>query len=310
MSGAAGYRALRLGAGPMLPSGDPFGEGLIRPPGPAARRAEELGFDLVWAGDHIQFHSEMLECAVTLAAAAGATERIRVASGVLLAAIRPPALVAKQVAALQLVSGNRFVLGVGVGGENPAEWEAMGVDVRTRGRRTNDVLAALPRLLAGEAVTMPDGTPIPGLRPLAQMPPLWIGGRADAALRRAARFGDVWLGLFLEPRHVLAKREQLAELAAAAGRPAPGVALSLFCAVGDGPGVHDEAREYLEGAYGIPYEKTGRYAAVGTVAEVAEKLGALVDAGVEGFQLMPAARDCVAQYEPLAEVLVLVRAGR
>lgn len=303
------FRALRLGAGPMLPAADPFGDGLIRPPGPAARRAEALGFDLVWAGDHIQFHSEMLECATTLAAAAGATERIRIASGVMLVSIRPPALVAKQVATLQIVSGNRLVLGVGVGGENPAEWEAMGVDVRTRGRRTNELLDALPRLLAGEAVTMPDGTPIPPLRPVAPMPPVWIGGRADAALQRAARFGDVWLGLFLEPRHVLAKREQLAELAAAAGRPAPAVALTLFCNVGEGRGVHDEAKAYLEGAYNVPYEKTERYTAVGTVEEVAEKLAALCDAGVEGFQLISAARDVEGQYEGLAEAIALVRAG-
>lgn len=303
------YRTLRLGAGPMLPSGDPFGEGLIRAPGPAARRAEALGFDMVWTGDHIQFHSEMLECVTALAAAAGATERIKVASGVMLVAIRPPALVAKQVAALQIASGGRFVLGVGVGGENPAEWDAMGVPVTTRGRRTNDLLEALPRLLAGEAVTMPDGTPIPALGPVAAMPPVWVGGRADAALRRAVRFGEAWLGLFLEPRHVVAKREQLAELAAEAGRPAPAVALTIFTNVGEGSAVHDEARAYLEGAYGIPYEKTERYTAVGTVEQVAEKLAAFCDAGVEGFQLISASRDVEGQYEGLAEAIALVRAS-
>lgn len=310
MSDVPPFRALRLGAGPMLPSSDPFGEGLIRPPAPAARLAEQLGFDIVWTGDHIQFHSEMVESTVTLAAAAGATERIRIGSGVMLVAIRPPALVAKQVAALQLVSGGRYVLGVGVGGENPAEWEAMGVPVNRRGRRTDDLLAALPRLLAGEAVELPDGTPIPGLRPIAPMPPVWIGGRADAALRRAARFGDAWLGLFLEPKHVLAKREQLAELAAEVGRPAPAVALSIFVSVGEGAAVREEARHYLEGAYNVEFEKLERYTAIGSAREVAEKLAALVEAGVEGFQLMPAARDGVAQYEPLAEAIALVRAGR
>lgn len=302
--------ALRLGVGPMLPSSDPFGEGLIRPPGPAARLAEELGFDIVWTGDHIQFHSEMVESVVTLAAAAGATERIRVGAGVLLAAIRPPALVAKQVAALQLVSGGRLVLGVGVGGENPAEWEAMGVPVTTRGRRTNDLLAALPRLLAGEAVEMPDGTPIPPLRPVAPMPPVWIGGRSAAALTRAARFGDAWLGLFLAPKHVVSMREQLAELAAAEGRPAPAVALSIFVNVGEGDAVREESQRYLEGAYEVDFSRMERYTAIGSVTEVAEKLAALVEAGVEGFQLMPAARDVVAQYEPLAEAIALVRTGR
>lgn len=303
--GAAGA-AFRLGAGPMLPSADPFGEGLVKAPGPAARRAEELGFELVWAGDHIQFHSEMLENAVTLAAAAGATSRIRVAAGVMLVAIRPPALVAKQVAALQVVSGGRFLLGVGVGGENPPEWEAMGVDVRTRGRRTNELLEALPRLLAGEAVTLPDGTPIPPLRPVAPMPPVWVGGRAEAALRRAARFGEAWLGLFLEPRHIGPRREQLAAFAEEAGRPVPAVTLCVFAAVCHSAAALDDVRRFMEGSYRVPWEKVERYVVAGSAAEVAERLAAYREAGVEGLQLIPAARDAVAQYEPLAEALALL----
>ena len=244
-----------------------------------------------------------------LAAAAGATERIGVGFAVLLAALRPPALVAKQVAALQIVSGGRLTLGIGVGGENPAEWAAMGVPVNRRGRRTDDFLAALPRLLAGEAVTMPDGTPIPSLLPTAPMPPVWVGGRSEAALRRTARFGDAWLALFLDAQRVGSMREQLTELAAAVGRPAPGVALSIFVQVGEGPAAREEARRYLEGAYNVDFDRLERYCALGSVAEVVEKLAGLVEAGVEGFVLMPAARDTLAQYEPLAEVAALLRAG-
>ena len=305
----SGGGRLRLGIGPMLPTADPFGEGLIKAPGPAARHAEQLGFDAVWTGDHIQFHSEMVESSVVLAAAAGATRRIGIGFAVLLAALRPPALVAKQVAALQIVSGGRLTLGIGVGGENPAEWDAMGVPVNRRGRRTDDFLAALPGLLAGEAVTMPDGTPIPPLLPTAPAPPVWVGGRSEAALRRAARFGDAWLALFLDAKRVGSMREQLAELAAVEGRPAPGVALSIFVQVGEGPAAREEARQYLEGAYNVDFDRLERYCAVGSVAEVAEKLAGLVEAGVEGFVLMPAVRDTLAQYEPLAEAAALLRAG-
>ena len=104
-------------------------------------------------------------------------------------------------------------------------------------------------------------------------------------------------------------REQLTELAAAVGRPAPGVALSIFVQVGEGPAAREEARRYLEGAYNVDFDRLERYCALGSVAEVVEKLAGLVEAGVEGFVLMPAVRDTLAQYEPLAEVAALLRAG-
>src|ERR1700759_4203947 len=106
-------------------------------PAAAARPAEGLDFEIAFVGDLLSFPPPWLEGLLCLAAAATATTRLRLGTSVLLAAMREPAWLAKQVATLQHLSAGRLVLGVGVGGENPAEWEAVGVPVRERGRRTD-----------------------------------------------------------------------------------------------------------------------------------------------------------------------------
>src|SRR6185369_12346784 len=114
--------------GVMLPNSGAVGGGAYAVV-EAARQAERLGFDSVWSVDHLAFHSGVLEPVVTLAAAAAVTERVELGFGVLLAALRHPALLAKQLGSLHTLSGDRLHLGIGVGGENPAEWAAAGVPV-------------------------------------------------------------------------------------------------------------------------------------------------------------------------------------
>src|SRR5262249_46667158 len=140
-----------------------------------AQAAEAAGFDSLWAGDHVSFHLPLLELTVALATFAAATERIRVGAGVLLLPLRPPALVAREFGSLDYVSGGRVILGIGVGGEHPADFEAVGVPVGERGARANHAMGVLRELFAREAPApvQPNG------------PPLWVGGRSDAAIRRA-----------------------------------------------------------------------------------------------------------------------------
>jgi alkanesulfonate monooxygenase SsuD/methylene tetrahydromethanopterin reductase-like flavin-dependent oxidoreductase (luciferase family) len=278
----------------LLPTLDP-----LRAGGPprvveAARLAERLGFDAVWAGDHLACPAPVLEATQCLAAAAAVTERVTLGVSVLLLGLRPPAWAAKQLATLDALSGGRLALGVGVGGEFPQEFAAAGVPLRQRGARLDAGLAALSDLLAGR----PHGD-IPALEPaVSAPPPVLVGGRSDAALRRAARFGDAWLPMWISPATLARRADRLAELAAAHGRPRPGLALLAGVRVGAAA----EADAHLRGLYGMGLERVERWTPVGDADAVGEQLAAYREVGVQELILMPLGPDPLEQFERLAEV--------
>jgi alkanesulfonate monooxygenase SsuD/methylene tetrahydromethanopterin reductase-like flavin-dependent oxidoreductase (luciferase family) len=294
--------------GVMLPISDPVGRGTADIAA-AARHLEAVGVDAVWAGDHLAFHTPIVESSIVLATAAAVTTRVRLGFGVLLLALRPPAWAAKQISSLQAVSGDRVVLGIGVGGENPAEWAAAGVPLHRRGARTDAVLGVLPELLSGAPVQIPDGELVPALLPCGAVPPLWVGGRSDDAVRRAARFGDGWLGMWADESRLARTAERLGRLADEAGRARPRTGLVVFVHIGDEHESRAEAESFVSGQYRIPYEKVERYAATGSVEEVAERLAGLAAAGVDEFLLFPAAVDHRRQYDLIGEVLHRLRPG-
>lgn len=290
--------------GVRLPTSDPFGTGvfaLVR----AAVRAEEAGLDGVWVGDHLSFHAPMLDALVALGAVAAATGTVRIGSAVLLPALREPVALAKQLATLQVLSGGRLVLGVGVGGESPQEWVAAGVPVTERGRRTDVFLDALPALLGGRPVDLPApySRPVPALAPAVVVPPLLVGGRSDAALRRTVRHGADWLGIWASPDRVRRTRERLGELADAVGAPRPSVVLDLFVAPGGTGADRAEAGEFLARTYGADAAAAmDRHLLGGGPAQVADALAGLRSTGVDGFVLTPAARDPLRALDHLGAV--------
>jgi alkanesulfonate monooxygenase SsuD/methylene tetrahydromethanopterin reductase-like flavin-dependent oxidoreductase (luciferase family) len=310
-------RADQAGYGVMLPSFDPFRLGpppLVR----GAALAEDLGFDAGWVGDHLAFHPPVMDALGALSAAAAATRRMLLGTGVLLLPMRHPVWTAKQVATVDALAPGRVLLGVGVGGENPAEWEAAGVPVAQRGRRLDESLTVVGALLRGEAVDHPGPllpTRSPALEPApAAPPPVVLGGRSDAALRRAARVGDGWLGVWMSPRRVGEAAARLAELAAGHVRPVPVVLMMVFVHV-TGPGddleaARAEAAAFVRGQYGLPFAALERWVVVGEEPAVADALAALRAAGAVGFVLLPAASAPLPQYERLASVRALVEAGR
>lgn len=190
----------------------------------AARLAEELELGSVWATDHLIASAPLVESTVVLATAAAVTSRVAIGFGVLLVALRPVAWAAKQVAALQYVSGNRVLLGVGTG--NPAHgdagFRAAGVSFADRGRCTDAALGVLPDLIAGRPAVLPDGTEAT-LAPGAAVPPILVAGNSVRARRRAARFGDGWIVLQPDPAGLEASIAELRRFAAEFGRPAPRV---------------------------------------------------------------------------------------
>jgi probable F420-dependent oxidoreductase len=167
--------------------------------GDASRRIEAQGWDFLTTGEHVSFNIPIANAFVSLAAAAAVTTRVELMSSVTLLPLYPATLAAKLGAALDNVSGGRFVLGVGVGGENPREFEACGVPVGERGARTDEALDIIRRLWTSPQVTYTGKyaelvdvsiRPAPVRKP---SPPIWIAGRRQAAMRRAARFGDGWM---------------------------------------------------------------------------------------------------------------------
>ncbi|GAA0571433.1 LLM class flavin-dependent oxidoreductase [Paractinoplanes ferrugineus] len=152
-----------------------------------ARRGESAGFDTLALLDRLAYHNP--EPLVALSVLAGATSRIRLQTEVLLGPLRSTALLAKQVATLDIMSGGRFTLGIGVGGRED-DHAAAGTPVTARGRLLETQLTELRRIWRGE----PYQDAVVGPRPATPAgPPILIGAFAPAALRRIARHGAGFL---------------------------------------------------------------------------------------------------------------------
>jgi alkanesulfonate monooxygenase SsuD/methylene tetrahydromethanopterin reductase-like flavin-dependent oxidoreductase (luciferase family) len=292
--------------GVLLPTFDPLRTNEPLPVAEAARRAEQLGFDSVWAGDHLTCPAPSLDAPTSLAAAATATERIGIGLSVMLLGLRQPAWAAKQLATLQLLSGGRLQLGVGVGGEFPDEFTAAGVDVHERGARLDEALMVLPDLLRGRPVTHHGRSltlDVPALEPAVELPPVLVGGRSRAALKRAARVGDSWLPMWFTPDVLAERYALLGGLAHDFGRPTPSLALLVGVRVeDDADAARSQAAAHLKGQYGIALDVVERWTPLGPAGAVAAELAGYRAVGVEEFVLMPLGSDPLGQYEQLAWV--------
>jgi len=204
-----------------------------------AETADQAGYDHLIAYDHVlgvdpnrpgrgagAYTNESLfhEPFVLFGFLAAVTTRIECWTGVLILPQRPTALVAKQAAEVAVLSGGRFVMGVGVGW-NPVEYEALGQDFHTRGRRIEEQVGLLRQLWAHDTLTFEgqfDRVTAAGINPLpGHAIPIWMGGRADRVLDRIGRIGDGWLvdpRLRDEPSSITPYLEQIHDAARAVGR--------------------------------------------------------------------------------------------
>jgi alkanesulfonate monooxygenase SsuD/methylene tetrahydromethanopterin reductase-like flavin-dependent oxidoreductase (luciferase family) len=220
--------------------------------------------------------------------------------------LRPVVWAAREVASLQHVSGHRVVLGVGVGGDrHDRSWAAAGVPRTERGRRTDAALAVLPDLIAGRPADV-QGTTVQ-LAPGVPVPPIVVGGLADAALRRAVAH-DGWFAIPLPPDRLAPTVERLGELAADAGRPTPPITASVMVAI-DGdpvlPGADELTRALSDpdGVYGIPAAAVPEMLLTGGPGAVAERIHALAGLGAERVVVTLAAGDWLRQAELLAKAV-------
>jgi len=286
------------GAGPAGPTGSrvegslPGSDSPITGFAAMCQQAETLGASALWATDHLFWHGPHLECMMALTVAATATQRARVGTCVMQLPLRRASSVAKQAAALQHLSGGRFVLGVGVG-SHAGEYAEVGVDYHSRGHLLDAGIAELRRSWrSGEGVTSGDmaaGGPA-RYRQLPPPPavPVWVGGSSEAALRRAAVAADGWMPLFLNPTQYADALERLAKETARVGRHPDAVARSmvLFVAIDDDT---DKARrrgtEWMSTMYGIPAKAFERHLVAGSASEVAETVATYRRAGAEHVAL-------------------------
>ena len=243
-----------------------------------ARRAEARGFSSLGTIDRITYPN--LEPLIALAAAAAVTERIRLATAILLAPTRATAVLAKQAATLDVISNGRVTLGLAPGGREP-DFDVTGMDFKTRGKRFDKQLGDLKRIWndheIGPEPVQPGG------------PPILIGGTADAAFRRAAQHGAGWIAGGAKPDAVKAAADTARQAWEAAGRDGqPKIAALAYFSLGDSAEEH--ATGYLKDYYGWLGEYADTIAAsAATDAETAKQYAdGFAAVGVDELFFMPA----------------------
>jgi alkanesulfonate monooxygenase SsuD/methylene tetrahydromethanopterin reductase-like flavin-dependent oxidoreductase (luciferase family) len=262
-------------------------------------RVHDAGIDHVCCGDHVSFFvGAGVDGLVQATALAVLHPTLPIMTGVYLLPLRHPVLVARQLSDLGQLAPGRVIFGVGIGGEDRHEVEICGVDPSTRGRRMEECLAVLRQLLTGAPTTfhgeffdLDDALVLPAPAP---PPPIIVGGRSDAAARRAGRLGDGWLGIWNSARRFAEVVDLAAAEAARAGRHGPPTryAMQVWCGIAD---TKERARAHLapamEAFYQIPFERFEKYSPYGTADDVAEFLAPYVDAGCTTFNLLPQSDD-------------------
>jgi alkanesulfonate monooxygenase SsuD/methylene tetrahydromethanopterin reductase-like flavin-dependent oxidoreductase (luciferase family) len=263
-----------------------------------ARRAEQRGFSSLGTIDRIVYDN--YEPLIALAAAAAVTERIRLATSILIAPYRVnAALLAKQAASVDRLSGGRLVLGMAVGGR-PDDFEASGASFDARGHQFDEMLAEMRKIWAGESRGFAGAIgPRP---PKGDAPEVIIGGTADVSFRRAAEYGSGWIAGGSDPEGFAGLADKARNAWSAAGRTGSPwlMALGYYSL---GPNAIEQAREYLPSYYGF----------MGVTPEMAESFAftnpeiigqaipAFAAAGCDELILFPCAAD-PEQVDLLADV--------
>jgi probable F420-dependent oxidoreductase len=280
--------------------------------------AEELGYDDVWLGDRLVVPTYALpfsdpnwfEALTTGFMALGATSRLRVGTDVVVLPLREPLTLGRMVATADVLSGGRFILGVGVGYLR-GEFEALGVPYGDRGALTDEYLEVLEQVFAAENPVSHEGPGRSfadihvGPRPGGGAVPVWVGGNHPRALRRVARFGSGWHPLFPGIEEYAAGRAEIEALRAGAeslpvggaGAGAGAFTYSYSCPETKvlerrqevfHSYTHDDAGTLppdFTYAPPPPTDERGRPRFIGTADEMVEDIELFAAAGVEHFTL-------------------------
>lgn len=268
-----------------------------------ANLIEDLGFDSLWMGDHIAFHGGYFtEILTTLAALSARSDHLILGTAIYLLPLRIPGVAAKAAATVDyLTGGGRFIFGVGVGGEGKEEFDLCGIPIKERGARTDEAIEILRKLWSGKSIrhegqfwrfgdtrqNPPPATP--------GGPPIWIGGRSDAARKRAALLGDGYISYLFTAERFRQGLEQMQEIASRAGRelrvsegrwtPAHH---AFICIDEDETRALNTGTDYLSRRYNMDFHGIAeKYLVHGSPFRCAEQLEEFISAGVTHFILRP-----------------------
>jgi len=268
-----------------------------------ATRAEQGPFSSLVVTDRVV--SQALEPLSVLALAAGATRRIRLMTSVVIAPTRETTLLARQAATIDVISGGRLTLGLGVG-VRANDYSATGFDFHRRGKRAEEQLPLLRRLWAGEALSTDVGA-IGPRSPRAGGPEMLIGGYVAAIVQRIAKWGDGYMAPGGgEPEAMLKMWREIEQAWQQAGRPGKPrwVGASYFAL---GPNASDHATRYIGANYGYNPELAAKRLRTlpASTAAVEDAIKRQADMGVDEFILRPCAED-MEQMDRLAEIAARV----
>lgn len=262
------------------------------------REAERLGFDSIWTGEHIVFHRPILDAVPVTAGLAAVTERVDIGPAAIMVPLRHPTLLAKELASIDIMSGGRLIITAGVGGDYPKEFEACGVPHRQRGKRTTEMIEVMRKYWTedrfsyhGEIFQLDNVWMEP--KPVSPGGPrIWMAGRSDAAIERAARLGDGYMPYMFTPEHCADSMRRIREASERLEQPLrPGFTLSAFIYVS----MHEDADyarrlavEDLGWRYNQPFDRiVDKYCVYGDTEQVLDGLHAFAEAGVTHFVLAP-----------------------
>ena len=272
----------------------------------------ESGFDHIFMADHVSFRNGSgTDGFVEVAALSQLDPRVGVMISIYLLPLRHPLPVARQLASMARIAPGRMIFGVGIGGEDRHEIEICGVDPKRRGIRANESLEIIRGLLNGDAVSfsgvefnISDAV----IRPTPkQSIPIIVGGRSDAALTRAAKYSEGWIGVWCSSERFRNAINIVDAEAEEYGRSEvdwchgyqPWVGLDTK----DSKKAFESVKRGMENFYRIPFEKFERYTPSGTPTEVAEKLAPYVEAGCKVFNLKVCSQDAEEEVELGAELV-------
>src|SRR6202050_3069486 len=248
------------------------------------------GYDIIWMPDHVAFTGPVSDPFTQLTYFSALQPNLTYGTGVYLLPLRNPVTVAKVVATVdRLLGAGHFIFGIGVGGEFPPEYEACGVPINERGGRATEAIQVMKRLWSGDRVehrgkyfsfgeiSMQPRPKTPG------GPPVWIGGRAEGPLKRAARNGDGWMPYVVTPKRFADGLDFIGKEAKRAGRKLTsfGTCIQIFCRLGESvESAHAVAGKFLSKRYATDMtDAAKRYGALGRPADVAARISEYIKAG-------------------------------
>lgn len=286
---------------------------------PDAIALEEAGYDSIWVSEHLLFWIPILDGLTALSAIAAVTKRAEIGTAVYILPLRHPLVTAKGAVTADVISGGRVILGIGVGGEFPQEFEIMGVPVNERGARASEGIEVMKKLWTGERIThhgkfydLEQAQMLPAPARAGGTIPVWVAGRSEGAMRRAARLGDGFMPYLMDVRQYGAALEKVDTMRAEAGRPDGAVTPAVYIHISmdhDHDTSRAQAIRELNRLYDSDFEKyVDRFSVHGTPQECADHLLRYIEAGARHIQLATLDEADMPAYLAYAkEVVPLVR---